>query len=249
MNQLEGKVALVTGASRGIGKAIAAAFAAEGAAVMLSSRKQDALDAAAAEIVAQVPGARLATFAANAGEEDQGEASVQATIEQFGALDVLVSNAATNPYYGPTLDMGLSAWDKIFRVNLRGAFALTQSAWHAWMAERGGRVIFISSVGGISSGGGIGAYDVSKAGLNHLAKVLAAEVQPKVNVNVIAPGLVETDFATVLVESLSEKRRGLLMQPEDIAAAAVFLAGPSSARITGQTIVVDSGALALPLFS
>ena len=197
-SQLEGRVALVTGASKGIGRAIATAYAAEGAAVMLSSRKQDALDAAAAAIVAEVPGARLATFAANAGEEDQAAACVLATIEQLGALDVLVNNAATNPWHGPTIDIDLPAWDKTFRVNLRGALAWTQCAWRSWMAEHGGRVVFVSSVGGISPAGEIGAYDVTKAGMIHLAKVLGAELAPGVTVNCIAPGLVKTDFARAL---------------------------------------------------
>ena len=143
--QLEDKVVLVTGASKGIGKAIATACAAEGAAVMLSSRKQEALDEAAAEISQLVPGARLATFAANAGEEDQAEACVAATIERLGALDVLVNNAATNPWHGATIDIDLAAWDKTFRVNLRGAFAWTQCAWRAWMEAHGGRVILVSS--------------------------------------------------------------------------------------------------------
>jgi NAD(P)-dependent dehydrogenase (short-subunit alcohol dehydrogenase family) len=241
--QLEGKVALVTGASKGIGKAIAAAFAAEGAAVMLSSRKQEALDAAAADIAERVPDARLATFAANAGEDDQAAECVRATVERLGALDVLVNNAATNPYHGPTIDIDLTAWDKTFRVNLRGAFAWTQCAWREWMQEHGGRVIFVSSVGGISPAGAIGAYDVTKAGLIHLARVLGGELAPRVTVNCIAPGLVKTDFARALWEPLGEAGAAMLVQPEDIAHAAVFLAGPGAARVTGHTVVVDGGGL------
>jgi len=242
-SELAGKVALVTGASKGIGKAIAAAYAAEGAAVMLSSRRQDGLDAAADEIVAATPDAVLSTFAANAGEEDQAAACVEATIERLGALDVLVANAATNPYYGATIDTDLGAWDKTFRVNLRGVFAWAQLAWRSWMAEHGGRMIFVSSVGGINPAGAIGAYDVTKAGTIHLAKVLAAELAPDVTVNCIAPGLVQTDFARALWEQLGDAGRARLAQPEDIAAAAVYLAGPGGARVSGTTLVVDAGGL------
>jgi NAD(P)-dependent dehydrogenase (short-subunit alcohol dehydrogenase family) len=239
-SQLAGKVALITGASRGIGKAMAAAYAAEGAAVMLSSRKPEALDTAAAEIQRRIPDARLATFAANAGEEDQAEACVAATMEHFGALDVLVNNAATNPVMGQTIDADLGAWDKTFRVNLRGCLVWTQWAWRAWMQEHGGTVINISSVGGISGAAGLGAYNVTKAGVIHLTKVLAAELAPGVTVNAIAPGLVKTEFARALWEPLGA-RADSLVQPEDIASAAVFLASDGAARISGQTLVVDGG--------
>lgn len=238
---LAGRVALVTGASKGIGKAIAAAFAAEGATVMLVSRKQEGLDAAAAEIAAEVPDARLETFAANAGEEDQIAACVDATVERLGALDVLVANAATNPYYGPTIDIDLGAWDKTFRVNLRGVLVWTQLAWRAWMQEHGGRVIYLSSVGGLTPSGALGVYDVTKAAVIHLSKVMAVELGPSVTVNCIAPGLVQTDFAQTLWQHLGEEQLARLPQPEDIAAAAVYLAGPGAARTTGHTLVVDAG--------
>ena len=194
-SRLAGKVALITGASKGIGKAIAAACAAEGAAVMLSSRKQDALDAAAEEIRAATPDARLATYTANAGAEEQAAGCVAATIERLGALDILVNNAATNPVLGRTIDADLGAWDKTFTVNLRGCLVWTQSAWRSWMQEHGGSVINISSIGGISGTTTIGTYNVTKAAMIHLTKVLAAELAPGVNVNAIAPGLVKTDFA------------------------------------------------------
>ena len=241
-SELEGKVALVTGASRGIGKAMAAAFADAGAAVMLTSRKQDALDAAADEIRAATPGARLATFAANAGEEDQAQACVDATMGELGAVDVLVNNAATNPYAGPVIETDLAAWDKTFRVNLRGFLVWTQAAWRAWQRDHGGRVINISSVGGIAGTGGLGTYNVTKAGVIHLTKILAAELAPGITVNCIAPGLVKTDFARVLWEPLGQAADDLV-QPEDIAAAAVYLAGPGGARVTGHTLVVDGGSL------
>jgi NAD(P)-dependent dehydrogenase (short-subunit alcohol dehydrogenase family) len=240
---LDGRVALVTGASKGIGKAIAAAFAESGAKVMLSSRKQDALDEAAATMTGEV-----ATFAANAGEPDQAEACVAATMERFGRIDVLVNNAAANPYMGRTIDIDLPRYDKTFQVNLRGPFVWTQLVHRAWMAEHGGSVINIASVGGIRSEPSIGIYNATKAGLMHLTMTLAIELGPEVRVNAIAPGLVKTDFARALWEQhgdamarrLPTRRLG---DPEDIAGAAIFLASDLASWITGQTLVVDGGAL------
>jgi len=240
---LEGRVALVTGASKGIGRAIAAALAASGAKVMLSSRKPDALDEAAAGMDGEV-----ATFAANAGDPDEAEACVAATVERFGKVDVLVNNAATNPYMGPAIDIDLARYDKTFQVNLRGPLVWTQLAHRASMAEHGGSVINIASVGGLSVEPSIGVYNTTKAGIIYLTKTLAAELGPKVRVNAIAPGLVKTDFARALWEAhedalarrLPTKRLG---EPEDVAGAALFLASDLSSWITGHTLVVDGGAL------
>ncbi|MEA3077245.1 MAG: hypothetical protein QOF60_2153 [Actinomycetota bacterium] len=241
--RLDGKVALVTGASRGIGMAIAKAYADAGAQVMLSSRKQDALEEAAKEI-----GGDTAVFAANAGEPDQAEACVNATLERFGALDILVNNAATNPYMGPAIDIDLGRYDKTYQVNLRGPFVWTQKAWEAAMKEKGGTVINIASIGGMSYGGFIGVYDNTKAALIHLTGHFAAELAPKVRVNGIAPGLVKTDFARALWEPAEEqvaKRMPLkrLGEPEDIANGALFLASDASSWMTGHTLVIDGGAL------
>ncbi|HET9543318.1 MAG TPA: SDR family oxidoreductase [Acidimicrobiales bacterium] len=240
---LEGRVALVTGASKGIGRSIAATLAASGAKVMLSSRKQDALDEAAAGMDGEV-----AAFAANAGDPDEAEACVAATVERFGRVDVLVNNAATNPYMGPAIDIDLARYDKTFQVNLRGPLVWTQLAHRASMAEHGGSVINIASVGGLSVEPSIGIYNTTKAGIIHLTKTLAAELGPKVRVNAIAPGLVKTDFARALWEAHEEalarrlptKRLG---EPEDVAGAALFLASDLSSWITGHTLVVDGGAL------
>jgi NAD(P)-dependent dehydrogenase (short-subunit alcohol dehydrogenase family) len=245
---LTGKVALVTAASKGIGLAVAGTYAASGAAVMLSSRKSDALEAAANEISARTPGAQLATFPANAGEPEQAEVCVAATIERFGSLDVLVNNAGTNPYFGPVIDIELPAWDKTFQVNLRGAFVWCQVAWRAWMKEHGGVIVNMASVGGLRHGGGLGVYNVTKAGLIHLTQILAAELGPGVRVNALAPGVVKTDFARALWENNEEVLSsrlplGRIGAPDDVARAALFLASDASSWITGETLLVDGGSL------
>jgi NAD(P)-dependent dehydrogenase (short-subunit alcohol dehydrogenase family) len=243
---LEGKVALVTGASRGIGKAIAAAYAGVGASVMLSSRKQDALEAAADDI--GTAGGETAVFAANAGEPDQIAACVAATVERFGRVDILVNNAATNPYMGRAIDIDLPRFDKTWQVNYRGPVVWAQEAWRASLHAHGGSIVNIASVGGLSVETSIGHYNVTKAALLHLTRTLAADLAPQVRVNAIAPGLVKTDFARALWEPAEEAiaarmplRR--LGEPADIANAALFLASDLASWITGQTIVVDGGAL------
>jgi NAD(P)-dependent dehydrogenase (short-subunit alcohol dehydrogenase family) len=241
--RLDGKVALVTGASKGIGRAIAATYAAAGAKVMLSSRKQDALEAAAAEI-----GGDTAVFAAHAGDPAQAHACVAATIERFGGLDILVDNAATNPYMGRAIDIDLPRYDKTYEVNLRGPLVWMQEAWRQAMEERGGVVVNIASVGGMSFGGLIGIYDNTKAALIHLTRHLATELGPQVRVNAISPGLVKTDMARALWEANGEAIAKLwplkrLGEPQDIANAALFLASDLSSWITGHVLVVDGGAL------
>ncbi|HLT70755.1 MAG TPA: SDR family oxidoreductase [Acidimicrobiales bacterium] len=243
---LDGRVALVTGASRGIGKAIAATYAAAGASVMISSRKQDALEAAAAEIGDR--GGEVAVFAAHAGEPDQIAACVAATVERFGRVDILVNNAATNPYMGRAIDIDMPRFDKTWQVNYRGPVLWCQEVWRASMADHGGTIINMASIGGLSVEPGIGHYNVTKAALIHLTRTLAADLAPKVRVNAIAPGLVKTDMARALWEPAEEQiaarmplRR--LGEPQDIADAALFLASDLASWITGQTLVVDGGAM------
>jgi NAD(P)-dependent dehydrogenase (short-subunit alcohol dehydrogenase family) len=243
---LSGKVALVTGASKGIGAAIARVYAEQGAKVMLCSRKQEALEATAATIDGET-----AVFAGNVGNPEDAHACVATTIEGFGGLDILVNNAAANPYYGPTIDADLPPFDKIIQVNVRGPFVWIQEAWRQVMADKGGSVINVVSVGGMKYGGPIGLYDMSKAALIHLTKHLAIELGPGVRVNALAPGLVKTDFARALWESGGDdaiwpwplQRLG---EPEDIAGAALYLASDLARWVTGTVTVADGGGLLSP---
>lgn len=241
--RLDGQVALVTGASKGIGAAIAKTLGEAGAKVMLSSRKQDALETAASQIDGET-----AVFAANAGDPDQARACVEATTEAFGRVDILVNNAATNPYYGPAVDIDLPRYDKTFEVNLRGPLVWTQEVWKASMQEHGGSVVNISSIGGMTTSEVIGIYDTTKAALIHLTRILAADLSPAVRVNGVAPGLVKTDMARALWEpnedaiakTIPLKRLG---EPQDIANMVLFLASEQASWITGQTFPVDGGML------
>jgi NAD(P)-dependent dehydrogenase (short-subunit alcohol dehydrogenase family) len=214
---------------------------------MLSSRKADALEAAVAGIE-PADGAELATFAANAGDPEAAAACVAACVERFGRLDILVNNAATNPYLGPMIDIDLPRLDKTYDVNLRGAFVWTQEAWRRSMQEHGGVVVNISSIGGLSVETSIGHYNVTKAALIHLTRSLAADLAPGVRVVAICPGLVKTDMARALWERNEEGVARMvplqrLGEPEDIANAAVFLASDAASWITGTTLVVDGGML------
>ena len=243
---LEGKVALVTGASRGIGKAVATTLASSGADVMLVSRKLDQLEATAAEIVASGATGRVAVHAANVGDVASADIAVAATIEQFGGLDILVNNAATNPYYGPTMEVDESRYDKTFQVNLRGPIFWCQAAWRAAMKDTPGVIVNIASVGGLRAEGGLGVYNLTKAAMIHLTRQLASELGPTRVVGV-APGLVATDFAAYLVENFGDRLAAQmplkrLGEPQDIANLVTFLASPAASWITGETYVIDGGA-------
>jgi NAD(P)-dependent dehydrogenase (short-subunit alcohol dehydrogenase family) len=242
--RLDGKVAVVTGASKGIGRAIAGALAASGAQVMLSSRKADALAAAAADMDGDV-----ATFAAHAGHPEEAEACIAATVERFGGIDILVNNAATNPYQGPTLDIDLARFDKTVEVNWRGPLVWVQAARRQGLGTRpGASVLNIASIGGLSVEPSIGIYNCTKAALLHLTRTLALEMAPDVRVNALAPGLVKTDMARALWEPHEEAAAAhvpmrRLGEPADIASAAVFLCSDAASWVTGSTLVVDGGML------
>lgn len=238
---MDNKVVLVTGASRGIGRAIATAASEAGAAVMLSSRKRDQLEAAAADM----PG-DTAVFAANAGDAAAGRACVEATLERFGRIDVIVNNAATNPYFGPTLGVDEGRFDKTFQVNLRGPLFWCQAAWDLWMKDHPGVMVNIASVGGLRAEMGLGVYNLTKAALVHLTRQLASELGPTRVVG-IAPGLVKTDFASYLVDNFGDRLAAQLPtrrlgEPEDIGALALFLMSDAAGWITGETFVIDGGA-------
>jgi NAD(P)-dependent dehydrogenase (short-subunit alcohol dehydrogenase family) len=238
---LRGKTAIVTGASRGIGKAIAKSFVDAGAQVMLTSRKLDALHAAAKEMDGETD-----VFAANAGEIDQAQACIDATIKRFGKIDILVNNAATNPYYGETLGVDSARFDKTFQVNLKGPLFWSQAVWNASMQKNPGVILNIASVGGLRAEQGLGVYNLTKAAVIHLTSQLACELG-KTRVVGIAPGLVKTLFASVLIENVGDKLASALPtkrlgEPQDIANLALFLCSDLASWITGETYVIDGGA-------
>ena len=244
---LSGRVALVTGASRGIGSAIAEILAEHGAQVVLSSRKQADLDTEAERINALYPEKAVA-IAAHAGKPEDLERLVQQVMERFSRIDILINNAATNPYFGPVLGAELSAWDKTFEVNLRGIFVLTRLVYRVSMEAHGGAIVNIASIGGIRPGLGLGVYNVSKAALIMLTRQLARELGGQVRVNAVAPGLVKTRFAEalwgnqeILDRVLAQNPMGRIGVPSEVAAAVLFLASDAASYVNGEVLVVDGG--------
>lgn len=240
---VQGKVALVTGGSRGIGLGVARSLLDAGAKVCITGRKQDSLDAAAQELDG---GGDLLTIAGSSHDPDHRQAAVAEVVERFGALDLLVNNAATNPQYGPLVDADLGAVSKVMEVNIVAPLGWVQQAWHQWMADHGGVVLNVASVGGIRPGSNIGAYNASKAAVIHMTRQLAVELGPHVRVNAIAPAVVKTDFARALYEGreaeVSEsyplKRLGTT---QDTASLVRFLLSDEASWITGETVVIDGG--------
>jgi NAD(P)-dependent dehydrogenase (short-subunit alcohol dehydrogenase family) len=245
--RLDGKVAIVTGSSRGIGRAIAVALARAGAAVVVSSRKQDACETVAGELRSE--GLQAVAAACHAGRKDELERLVALAVERFGRLDICVANAAVNPVFGPVESLPDEAWDKVMDVNVKAVFVLAKIALPHLASRSDGAFIALSSIGALRTEHGIGAYNVSKLALIGLVQNLATEWGPRgVRVNAIAPGVVRTDFARALwenpevmrrIESSTPLRR--IGEPEDIGSVAVFLSAPASRFITGQTIVADGG--------
>jgi NAD(P)-dependent dehydrogenase (short-subunit alcohol dehydrogenase family) len=245
---LTGKVAVVTGSSKGIGKAIAEQLAEHGAAVVISSRKPGPCDEVAAAINAAHPGAAIAV-PANISSKDDLQRLVDETRKAFGQIDILVCNAASNPYYGPMEGISDEAFQKVLSNNILSQHWLIQMVAPEMRARRDGSIIIVSSVGGLRGQAVIGAYGVSKAADMQLARNLALEYGPEnVRVNCIAPGLVKTDFARALWDTPEAERRSSqntplrrLGVPDDIAGAAVYLASRAGAWTTGQAIVIDGG--------
>lgn len=234
-------VALVTGASRGIGLACARAFAADGYAVVVTSRDQGA-----AEEAARVVGSGAVGLAAHAADADAARACIAIALERFGRLDVLVNNAGTNPAYGEMIAQDHERFAKTVDVNLWGPLTWTAAACEAWFARHGGAVVNTASLGGLEPAATLGVYNVTKAALIHTTRQLALELAPKVRVNAVAPGVVRTRLAEALwtehedrVAAATPLRR--IGEPEDVAAAVLFLASKEASWITGETLVIDGG--------
>ena len=239
---VDGKVALVTGASRGIGAAIAAQLLDSGAAgVVITGRRQASLEAVASGL-----GERAVPVVGNAADPDHVEEAVAAAIDGFGGLDLLVANAGTNPGAGPLMDVDLGALDRTWEVNLRSPLLWARAAWHAAMAEHGGAIVTIGSVGGIVTGPVLGAYNVSKAGLHHLTRQLALELAPGVRVNAVAASVVRTRLSEALWAADEQAAAAMhplrrLGEPEDVARAVTFLLSDAAAWISGVVLPVDGG--------
>lgn len=244
---LEGKKALITGACRGIGKSIALLFADAGADVVLSCRNHHHLEEVAAEI--RQTGRKALPVAAHTRKVGDLENLVARVMAEFGGIDILVNNAATNPAMGAVLDMDEKVYDQIMDTNLKGYTLLSQLVGKLMRGKGGGNIINISSIGGITPGPGLGLYSISKSAVIMLTKVLAVELGAyNIRVNAIAPGIVKTRFSealwrnTVLLdEVMSRIPLNRLSEPEEVARIALFLASEASAMVTGQTIVIDGG--------
>ena len=247
MFDLTGKVALVTGSSRGIGEAIAVAYAQAGAKVVLASRKQADLDAVAARI--RDSGGEVLAMAAHTGDTVAIRAVVEEAKAKFGSIEIVVNNAATNPHFGPILTAEESHWDKILDVNLKGYFRVIKACVDTMQTRGGGKIINMASVAGLEPEPMMGVYSVSKAAVLMLTKVLAAELAPfNIQVNAIAPGFVKTKFSSILwqtpqineaiLKAIPQKR---MAEPEEIAALAVYLASSASSFVTGSTFTIDGG--------
>src|SRR5580704_13638510 len=239
--ELTDRTAIVTGASRGIGLAIARALVAAGANVVVTSRQQEAADEAARTL-----GPHAIGFAAHAVDAEAASACVALTLKQFGSLDILVNNAGTNPAYGRVIDRSHIGFTKTFDLNVWAPVLWTGLAWYGWMKEPGGTVVNTASVGGLIIGPGLGLYGASKAALIHLTKQLALGRGPKVRVNSIAPGVVRTRLAEALWKHNEDQLSAdiplaRIGEPDDIGTAVVFLASAGANWITGETLVIDGG--------
>ncbi|MES9559279.1 MULTISPECIES: glucose 1-dehydrogenase [unclassified Streptomyces] len=240
--QDSGKVALVTGASRGIGYGIAEALVARGDRVCITGRGEDALK----EAVERLGADRVIGVTGKAHDEAHQAVAVERTMEAFGRIDFLVNNAGTNPVFGPLADLDLDVVRKVFETNVVSALGFAQRTWKAWQKENGGAIVNIASVAGLSASPFVGAYGVSKAAMVNLTLQLAHEFAPVVRVNAIAPAVVKTKFARALYEGREEEAAaayplGRLGVPEDVGGAAAFLTSSQAEWITGQTLVVDGG--------
>jgi NAD(P)-dependent dehydrogenase (short-subunit alcohol dehydrogenase family) len=245
---LEGKVAIVTGASRGIGEAIAKSFARHGAKVVVAARKVDGLTRVVAEI--EAAGGQALAVAAHTGHEAQIQELVQKAVAHFGQVDVLVNNAATNPYFGPMMNLEWGAWDKTFDVNVKGYFTATREVVkHLYARKAPGAIVNVASVVGFMGAPLQGVYGMTKAAVISMTKTLAMELGGAgIRVNAIAPGLVETKFASSLTQNDAVMKQVMdrtalkrVGQPDDISGAALYLASDASSFMTGHVLTLDAG--------
>ena len=250
MFSLEGKTALIVGASRGIGEEIARVYGLAGAKLVVSSRKPEGINGAA-ERLRTATNAEVYAVPANVSYPDDRKKLVEETLKWAGRIDILINNAGTNPAYGPLADVQESAWDKIFEVNLKGPFLLSQMIFHAWMKENGGCIINTTSIATYGTGGSLeGAYSITKSALTHLTRILASEWgKHRIRVNAIAPGVIKTRLSEALWNRPGMENAGQNMavprlgEVEDIAGVALLLASKAGEFINGQDIIIDNGSL------
>ena len=244
MFSLEGKVAVVTGASRGMGEEMARVFAQAGARVVLNSRREEGINEAAEKIKAA--GGDVLAVVANVSSADDRKKLIDAAMDWAGRIDILVNNAGTNPAFGPLAEIAESAWDKIFEVNLKGPFFLSQMAYNAWMKDNGGSIINTASVGGYSTAPfSMNVYNTTKAALIHLTKCLSSEWRnDKVRVNAISPGVIKTRLSQILWDNpdAMENRDGIIGDVDEISGLVLLLASDAGSFINGESIIIDGGA-------
>jgi NAD(P)-dependent dehydrogenase (short-subunit alcohol dehydrogenase family) len=244
-----GRVAIVTGGSRGIGYAVARQLVGLGATVVITSRKQAELERAAAELTDGNPAGQVLGCAAHVGRASDLEALVQTAMTRFGRIDVLVNNAGTNIHFGPLLGVDLPAWDKMFEVNVRGALVLTRLVVDGYMGASGGVIVNVASLGGLVPVADLGVYNITKAALVHLTRQLAMELGPRgIRVNAVAPGLVRTRFVEAVLQDPVRMEAvdrlnplGRIAEPSEVADAIVYLASDRATYVNGLVLVMDGG--------
>lgn len=244
---VDGKVALVTGGSRGIGRETALLLAQSGArAVIITSRKQENVDESRAELIeAGADEDVILALAARVEDEDSAHSAMETTVDAFGACDILVNNAGTNPAFGNLMDVDLGALDKTWAVNMRAPLLWVRAAYRAWMKDHGGVVVNVASVAALRPSPMMGAYNISKAGLVHMTRQLALELAPEIRVNAVAPAVVKTRLAGLLLENeeaiATMHPLHRVGEPGDVARLIVFLASDASSWMTGTVVPIDGG--------